>query len=111
MSSKQKASAITTDDARKVASEISQQMDSLITNIQHILYEDCAIANQHMQLCGSSVDELLQELNTDLTDMDTFIAKMTELIGNLGSIETLSTKIKDIKRTLDQLESVAQQIL
>ncbi|KAA6340848.1 MAG: hypothetical protein EZS28_052505, partial [Streblomastix strix] len=97
--------------AQLVAEDIARQLTALVRSVRSIIHEDCTISKQHMESCNLSVNELVKELDVDMTDMENFIVRLEKLLTDLSNAESLSSKLKEIKENLTILELLAQQIL
>ncbi|XP_059378682.1 BLOC-1-related complex subunit 6-like isoform X2 [Carassius carassius] len=95
-------------DLHKHTQDVAQSVELMLRSLNGTIQNMTALSVGYIQTYRDSVDSLGESVDMSIKGMYTLMARCEELDRSMQPIHALAAQIRDIKRTLDALETVCK---
>ncbi|TRY66862.1 hypothetical protein DNTS_033029 [Danionella cerebrum] len=94
------------EDLEKHTQDVAQSVELMLRSLNGTIQNMTALSVGYIQTYRDSVDSLGESVDMSIKGMYTLMARCEELDRSMQPIQSLAAQIRDIKRTLDALETI-----
>ncbi|XP_058640181.1 BLOC-1 related complex subunit 6 [Onychostoma macrolepis] len=95
-------------DLHKHTQDVAQSVELMLRSLNGTIQNMTALSVGYIQTYRDSVDSLGESVDMSIKGMYTLMARCEELDRSMQPIHALAAQIRDIKRTLDALETICK---
>ncbi|XP_043102755.1 BLOC-1 related complex subunit 6 [Puntigrus tetrazona] len=95
-------------DLHKHTQDVAQSVELMLRSLSGTIQNMTALSVGYIQTYRDSVDSLGESVDMSIKGMYTLMARCEELDRSMQPIHALAAQIRDIKRTLDALETICK---
>ncbi|CAD7094094.1 unnamed protein product [Hermetia illucens] len=93
------------NDIEIEAQYLAASLDNLTENLCNLLHSISSITADNVEIHKNAVNKLTDSMDANIKSMYTIMAKTEEISKSMKPTEQLATRIREIKRLVDMLES------
>ncbi|XP_029455455.1 BLOC-1-related complex subunit 6 [Rhinatrema bivittatum] len=95
-------------DLERHTEDIAHKVDQMMKSLNGTIQNMTALSVGYIQTYRDSVDSLGESVDMSIKGMYTLMTRCEELDGSMQSIHALAKQIREIKRTLEMLETLCK---